>query len=368
MGEPARAAGTTAQFEVGQIFNWSDNPLLNTANYKDLWGSTTTPSVKISDKEPTRKIDIDLSVSRNQFNRSVFNSTDLHGKTLISRDFERWGLELSNKVDYESTRTSEETSYGRRDALAKRLNTATTPTLSYRPSEVSEVSIAGSFTRAAYDGGSYTDYQVFGVTPTYTRYLSSVSSVFVSADAQRYRTTEGIENTIDSVGPSLGVTHDLSPRISLSLASGAQASRQSIAKHPVGPWQWQQTFEGRAAFKGETDKVTFTAQRSQTPYGNGTQALRTEGTLDLWHAINEELSVSGSGNYSYSEYEQSANGSVRRTASGRAEITYKLNDACDLSASYRYIRQRLVGSADTAESNTAMLQLRLHPNGWSIGR
>lgn len=363
----ARADSTTLRAEATQSFSWSDNPLLSNGAHEELWGSTTTPSLKFRDEQPTRKLSADLSVSRNQFNRSVFSSTDLSASGMFAKDIERWSFELNGTGAYDTTRTSEETSYGLRDAVARRTHGSISPTISFRPTQLSEWSVTGGYGLTSYDKASYTDYETFSLTPSYTRILSAKTSTFVAVQAQRYVTTEGVENQTDSIGPSVGFTYAFSPRFDASVSTGAQASRQSISGHPVGAWYWQQTFEARASFKGKTDKISVAAKRAQAPYGNGTQALRTNVAVDLKHTINEDFSLGFGGGYSYSEYEQASNGNLRRSMNGRAELAYRLNDAVELAASYRYARQRLVGDATAAESNTAMLHIRLHPNGWSLG-
>jgi hypothetical protein len=363
----ARAESASLRAELAQSLNWSDNPLLSSGAHDELWGSTTTPSLKFRDEQPTRKLSLDLSVSRNQFNRSVFNSTDLSATGKLVKDIERWSFKLEGNGAYDTTRTSEETSYGLRDAVARRTYGSVNPTISFRPTSLSEWAVAGGYGLTSYDKASYTDYETFSLTPSYTRFLSETTSVFVATQAQRYVTTEGVENQTDSIGPSIGFTRAFSPRFDASFSTGAQASRQSVGGHPVGAWYWQQTLEARATFKGKTDKISVAAKRAQAPYGNGTQALRTNVALDIKHAINEDFSLGLGGGYSYSEYEQASNGNLRRSMNGRAELAYRLNDAVELAASYRYARQRLVGDATAAESNTAMLHVRLHPNGWSLG-
>ncbi len=362
----ASPGGKAFQASLKETVSYSTNPLLVTSGASSLWGSTTSPGLAYTSATPIAQLRLGTRVDQNLFNQSAFNTTDLHGNGYLSRRSERWEMSLQGNADYDSTRTSELTTYSLRPIVARHLGVSGTPTLSFSPSQTSKFSVTGTVSTSTYDSRNFTNYLTYSVTPSYSRQFDPLNIGIVQVQARRYKATRGSGTKVDSISPTVGWQRTFSERLSGNLNVGGQISRQFNYGTPVNDWKPQYVFSGGLTFKGQQDNINISASRSQSSYGNGADALQTSVSVSDTHQINPNISLIGGVSYLMAEYQRASSGDLEALADGHGGIVYHLTPTVDVTADYRYRYETLTNLTKTAQDSTFMIGFVYRPGAWSL--
>ncbi|HEU0118090.1 MAG TPA: hypothetical protein VFR09_05600 [Alphaproteobacteria bacterium] len=363
--DPNMAGGVTLRAQGTESAMYETNPLMQTTSAKSLWGSVTSPELIFNDNTPLSHLGADLLVNENIFNQSSFDSTDVHFKGGINTTNSNWSAGLQQTTDYDTTRTSEVSDFNFNVAPVRHLGYSFTPNVGYKPSTVDSINLQGSVQESHYDSSVFTDYQVVSINPTYAHIFDPRNTGTFGIQAQRYETTVGPRNTDDTIGPTIGWTSVLTPRLTATANIGMQEARQFTATTSQN-WTPQFTFSADLAFKGQQDLTHFTAARQQYPYGNGTEALQTSFGITDTHILNDVLSLNVGGNYMTSDYQTSALGNMDTFITGTGGIAYHMTPHFDLTGNYQYRRETLTGTSSTADDHTVLFGVSYHPQAWSL--
>ena len=364
--QTARADGLTLTATGTETGSYSSNPLMVTRGAKQLMGSTTSPEFVIKDTTPSSLLSLDTRLDENQFNQSSFNSTDIHATANISGQGQLWSAALQQRTDYDTTRTSELTNYGITPIVTRHTGLSAAPQISYAPNASDTISLAGTLTSSHYDSNVFTNYETFAANPTYTHNFDQRNAAQLILQAQRYQTTNGPSTRVDSAGPSVGWKTTLSPRFTAGATVGAQTSRTYQSGIAATPWAWQYVFTANSAFKGEQDNISLDASRSQSPYGNGTEALQTKFALTEGHDLNAHITLNVGASYLTSTYQVAAVGNLKSLTSGNLGATYHATNTIDLTTSYQYRNESLTNEAKIAQDHSVTLNLVYHPKDWTL--
>ena len=362
----ARASDLTLQAIGGESGIWSSNPLLATSGARALYGSTTSPEFIVKNTDPTSPFSFDSRVDKNIFNQSAFNSTDAHETGSFALQNQRWSGSVLAHGDYDTTRTSELTTFGLNPIIARHMGLSVQPTVTYSSTAIDQLSLQGAVAASKYDNSIFTNYETFSASPTYTHHLDPRNAAIFTLQAQRYQTTRGNPVTVDSIGPSAGWQFIFSPRFTANASVGAQSSREYRFGFVNQPWTAQYTFAGGLAFQGLQDTIHATTSRAQYPYGDGTEALQTAFNITESHALTPLWAIDIGGNYLTSTYQISAPGNLKMQGGGNLGFTYHATEHIDFSASYQYRRETLIGDNRIPQDNALMLGLVLHPKLWTL--
>ena len=367
-GVPQASASTlTAQATLRETGTWSSNPLMVTDGAESLWGSTTSPELLVKHATPNTEMDFDLRLDQGLFDQTAYNSTDVHIKSNATTRSPRWTLGIKKSFDYDTTRTSEISTFGVEPVVSRHMGASFAPTVSFAATPVDLLSLTGTVVESRYDKTeSFTNYRTFSVEPSYTRQLDPLNAAVISFQARRYTTTEDDAVQIDSLSPSLGWQWTFSERLTARASFGAQTSREKNFGVEAAPWTWQYVFSTGLAFKGEQDQLDLTATRAQFPYANGTEALQTTVALDEKHAVNQVLSLDLGMEYRTASYQEDATGNLEDLASGKTGLTYYFTEDAGVSGSYRYRTETLTHKNNPAEDHTVALHLTYRPNMWTL--
>jgi hypothetical protein len=356
----------SVQAVIGETGSYSSNPLLTIDSSKPLIGSTTTPELILRNRTDASKLDIDATIDENVFNQSLYNSTDVHANTLLATRNQPWNAQVQLGTHYDTTRTSELSNFNFTPTVSRHLGISVAPQVSFAPTAVDTLALGGSFASSQYQDNIFTNYQTFAATPTYTHQFDPLNAGFVTLLAQRYQTTRGPQAHIDTIGPSVGGQTTFSPRLSAHAAIGAQTTRQYQSDVALSPWTWQFVFSGGLVYQGEQDTLDLSATRAQDPYGNGTEALQTTLSASESHALNSLVSLNAGASYLTSTYPVTTPGSVSSLAQASAGATLHLTQDLDLSATYQYRYETLIGNSATPDDHSGMINLTFHPQIWSL--
>ncbi|MDP9128212.1 MAG: outer membrane beta-barrel protein [Pseudomonadota bacterium] len=358
--------GKSVQAVISETGVYETNPLMVTKGATTLYGSTTSPQLILQDDTPTTQLDLNALVNENLFNESNFDSTDLHVKAGLNKQMQRWGAGIQGATDYDTTRTSELTTYGTNVAPVRHLGVSLTPQTTFAPTAVDKLSLAATAAMSTYQSSVFTDYETFSVNPTYTHTFDPLNSGNISLQAQRYQTTKGPSNKTDSVGPTVGWVGILTPRLTAKANVGVQESRQSGANVTSSSWTLNYIFSGDISFKGQQDVADLNASRAQYPFGNGSEALLTTVALTDIHQLNARLALNVGLSYQTGEYQASANGDLKSLLSANSGLTYHATDHVDVTATYQYRYETLNGVSGNAQDNAVTLGVSYHPKAWGL--
>ncbi len=360
---PAFAASIAFEPSISEVGAWDSNPLLLTTDAKPLYGSTTTPRLVAKSQTPTTELVGDVSVSHNVFNQKSFDSTDAHGKLFVSRRNQRFEAGARQTVDYDTTRTSELTTFGREAGVLRHLGLSFAPYASFLVNPKDKISLTGRLLVSRYDSQAYTDYNVYALTPSWSHSFTPLQTGSIFLHAQRYVTQSGFKRTVDSVGPSLGWNVLFSPRLSGRFSLGFEASQEKSPNGNEAPWQVNHVFSGVITYKGEQDTIDFSALRQQQPNSNGTQRLLTSFSIKERHAINENLFWDVFVGYQFSRSDSSAANDLKNLLTATTGLTYRATEAFDIFAKYKYRHEALTNRDDIAMGNAFTIGLTLRPYG-----
>lgn len=357
--------GFSAEINGAQNFSYDSNPLRSATDKREIFGSTTSPELVLRRKTPTSIIESTSRVDANFYDRSEFNSVDVHEDLLLGRNNQRWTANLRSLFDYDTTRTSEITNYGVNKAGVHRTKYEVRPQVIFRSTERDSWSLNASASDSEYDDNSYTDYRYYSVSPSYEHRFDERNRGTIALNGNRYETTSGTSSSSDSFGPTIGWATVISPRLTLKANAGVMSTK----KHDVAPGtddsSLDYVFSATANYLDERDKFDFTATRARAPFGNGTESLVTTFQATERHHINKRLDVIGNAVYREADYESNQPGvNLDREYSAGAGIEYKVIDDVALTADYTYRNEKLTNTNGDVNQHIGMLGVKFEPS-WS---
>ncbi|MGE3622693.1 MAG: outer membrane beta-barrel protein [Bdellovibrionales bacterium] len=362
--------GTTLQAMISETGSWESNPLLLFQDAKPLYGSITTPVLILTSKTPTSQLGVDTRVNENLFNQSSFNSTDVHQKINLAHQTEQWGIAFEQHTDYDTTRTSELLPTGVGGVSVNRgvrhLGVSFAPKLVYTPNATNQFALDGSIANSQYDDAIFSDYLTASVTPSYTHKFDPRNAGILSLQTQRYMSTTGPDVTVDNIGPSVGWVAALSPELTAKVAGGMQATRQYGSGAVQKSWSPQYTYSASLTYKDEQDNALLSAERTNYPFGNASEALLTTLSAKDTHQLNELFSVNFGASYQSADFQSTANGSLDYLINGNGGLAYHMTDELDLAGTYQYRYETLNGVSGNAQDHKITIGVVYHPRAWSL--
>jgi hypothetical protein len=361
--EPSHVSGLTAQGIFTETASFDSNPLLLTGGAKALYGSTTSPELILNDSTPSLRLNSDTRIDGNAFNQTSFDSVDVHSTAGATKLGELWTYGMEGKVDYDTTRTSEQSNFDLVARPFRHLGLEADPEVSYTPTAIDKVTLAGSYLSSQYQSDIFSNFEVYSVSPTYTHNFDPLNAGVFTVQAQHYDTTTNAKNTTDTVGPSLGWIAVLTPEVTAKITAGAQEAHSTQPGSTSSPWTIQSIFSADLTFKGQQSATELVASRSQYPYGNGTEALLTGVNLSETYQLNNRLALNAGADYSNSTYPVFQTGNVETSLGANVGFTYAVNDQINVKTLYQFRYETLSNIQDPAEESvlTVSLSYKLNP-------
>lgn len=348
---------------IKQDMYWQTNPLLLSTGHKTLYGSVTTPQLMVVDNTPTIKFDAKLSLNENIFNISGFDSTDLHSKIDFDKKLERWEAGFTEQSDYDTTRTSEITTFNNNTlGSIRHLGNSVSPMIAFTPTATDKLSLIGNFTKSQYYSAGFSDYHIYGVTPQYEYSYNQLNKISLSVQMQRYETDSGPDATVDSIGPMLGWTAILTPNWTAKVAAGAQTYRQQSSATTTAnqDWKWQGIFTADLSHKSEQDTLDLSAVRALQPYANGTEYFLNTLSLSDAHDINKLFSTTVNASYQFADSNHQGN-NLKALISAGAGLAYHATPNFDVTASYAFRDQELTNIPGNQNDHLVTVGLVFRP-------
>lgn len=364
---PLVESGLTAQAIGSETGSVESNPLMLIQKSKSLIGSTTSPELILNDSTPLTQFSADTLINENLFNETNFNSTDVHSNINLATQNQRWTTAIQAKTDYDTTRTSELSTYGNISTTPVRhTGFSLTPQASFSPTEIDKFSLLTNLLVTQYGSSIYSNYEQASVTPTYSHNFDPRNAGTFGLQAQEYKTTNGTANKVDSLGPSVGWVATLTPRLTAKATVGAQESRQYQEGVPSKGWSLDYIYSVDIGFKGEQDTTDLIANRSEYPFGNGTESLLTSFSLTEIHLLNPRLSINFGAGYQSGTYQVDTSGSLQSYWNGSGGLTYHVTQHLDATTAYQYRYETLTNTSGNAQDHIFTLGIVYHPQAWAL--
>lgn len=363
--EPTQCpAGRRVCARIAETPSYDSNPLRLTSRPQEIWGSTTTAQLLLRSRSPRNIVESNTTIDQNLFNRSAFNSTDMHQKLRFGRDTLQWGAALDAGYDLETTRTAELTNYAHRSPRVSRTKYSVAPSLTYRNSQRSNYTLRSYYNQISYDDSSFSDYELYGASLGTTYQLDTTNSVSFAVKANRYTSLQSASLTSDSYGPSLSVTSKLTPRLSSTISVGTEHTEKSGSSSNSTDNGWNYVFQASADYRGNVDRAKVSAMRAREPFGNGTETLLTTLQLQEKHALTPTLDLTGEIIYRTADYSTEPGVNLDDSTSAAAGIEYAMNERTQLAFNYRYLNEHYIHQAGDAQSHQVMLGMN-HLFDWN---
>ncbi len=352
--------GFTAEIRGAQRFTYDSNPLRLTTGEEEAFGSITSPELLLRWKTPTSQIISDSKIDANFFDESQYNSVDLHQKLLLSRNNQRWTAILRTTYDKETTRTAELTNYGLNLPKVKSTRIGAAPQIIFASTPRDRWILSSSASNVNYSTNAYTDYNFYSLAPSYEHKFDAENTGSIGINAQRYETTNDTL-TSDSVGPTIGWTTQINPRLTLRTTAGTLYTK-SDSSTGADNNTWNYVFSGNLAYTGNQDRLTFSATRARQPFGNGTETLLDTFAFTERHQLNQTLALNASGKYQSADYSSTPGVNLDEGYSAGAGVSYALTERTELNADYNYRHENLTSVANPIKQHVVMIGITYKPS------
>ncbi|GEO80128.1 hypothetical protein [Pararhodospirillum oryzae] len=351
---------------VGSVtgrFETIDNPLLQVGASDTLYGWVTAPRLTVTGRTPTTSLSVDSRMEVGLYNLEDYGSTDAHVTVNGANQGQRWTLGAMGLVDYDTTRTSEETGSGNNMTGVRHTGLSVAPFVRYAVTPVDQLQLQGSLADSSYsDKALYTDYRTTGAGATWQHALSPISALVAAFQVGTYETTHGPETVIFTWSPQVGWKGDLSETLTVAVMAGYQNSNTRTEATAFTPKSnvsdGDLTFSLQARHQLERNTLDLKLANQLNPQSNGSQSQTLSLSLADSYVIEPRLTASIRGYVQRSSYDSVSSQGDTYYGNIVPRLTYALSENISLDLSYQGRMQQALDEKK-AWSNAVMLSVTL---------
>lgn len=353
-----------AKVVLTQRGTYDSNPLRLVRGYESLYGTESIGELTLASRTPDSELASTSTVSYGVFSDNEFDTTNFHQALNLNTRNDRWKAGLLGKFDYDTTRSSEITSYGIRAPNVRHNQFLASPSMSVRITKANSIALNGSIMKSTYDSTAFTDYKRWEVAPAWLHKLDDVHTFTAEYEINRYQTMSGPDLNIDTQGPSFGIISEMSPSLKGSFNAGFQKSERSRTTGPAATRHTTQNnyvYRGLLTYQTDQQKLDISATRSQQPTGNGTSGLFTTLRVAEDYLLSQRLSLRGEALYRDVKYIRTPRVNLDSEIRGSGGIAYRIYQNLDFTTNYIYSRQKLTSGVGTVNAHSVLFGISLHP-------
>lgn len=377
----AHAAEWAIEPAIESRGNWTDNINLTPGVHDNVYGWSLGPRVTFARRTEASEVAGTASLGVNRYPGNSSLDTDDVGLSLNSQlREERNTYGLAAAFTRDSTLQTELATTGIVQTRRQRNLLTFGPSWSYALTERASVFAQYRYDQSRYQAGAglvdYTNQQGSGGIQ-YLLYERTAASL--SASYSRYKTDDGsiLQN---STGVNLGLTHNLSERLTLAAGIGLRRSDTRVTSSfqfcPFGsvalcdafniPLQTLTntsnisdsgtSYNLSADYKWERETANFTASRDINPTGTGLVVQTDRLAAGLSHQFNEKLSGNVNGAWLVSRYIGGLGGDTSYY-NLNSSLSWRLDQWWTAGAGYAYAWQKAKGAPESAVANSIYLSI-----------
>jgi hypothetical protein len=336
---------------------WNSNPLMLRDAVRDIYGSEAKAYIGFQQEMLTSYIKGDFTAVQNRYDQSEFNSTDFYAKVSMEKTYERTVLGLTSTYDYDTTRSSELTTFGREIGTGRRSAYTVQPTFAFQATPRTTIGFSGRWQEVRYESESLSNYRIASISPAVSYHLTPLQIATLSFQAQRYSLLDNSEQYIDSLGPSLAWSYNFHPIWTLNLSTGSIASRIHGYTGVEDQWDRNMVYGMSLKYSGLQHSSVFSATRARQPYANGTEAYLTTLEASDKYKVNPNLDLEFKGNYQFAKNPPQFNDNLETAWGGNLALNYKIGMNWAASASYKYRSEDLANQSEPADQQIVRVGL-----------
>jgi len=360
----------SVQTLLKQSFQHDSNPLMVTSGARAVYGSVTSPELIVNSDTASAHADLDSRIDANKFDVKGFDSVDLHSTGHLTGGTQTWQSAMIATLDYDTTRTSEVAASGINVAGVRHTGLSLQPQETVSISQTDQMQMSGSYQRSLYKNlTQYTNYEVYGLSPTYQHGFDELNTGFLQVQAGRYQTISGASITIDNIGPTIGWTRHFSERLNGTASVGEQKMyfRYDPSLRQPDTTSTGKTYGLTLNFQGQQDTMQFGVNRQPSPNANGSESETTTFSLNETHMVTPRLELDLLSSYQSYDYSGGTPQSGVQTSyiSLAPKLLYHLTQSLSSDVTYQY-RRKEIATGQTAQSNAVMLNLTYKPVAESL--
>ncbi len=351
----AEKLGFIAKFK--EITVYDSNPLMRARNASAIIGTETTASLGYNKETRRTAIKSGVSVTRNQFNDSKFSSTDISGFTGLKLDRKRWQISLDAEGNYDTTRTSELTTFDLDIDSTRRAAYSITPSISYNISPRSFIALSGGWNEMRYDDNSLTDYRTYSMTPAFAHNISSKQQVQFSWLFNRYQSIDNTSQRVNTTGPSVSWTYVFRPYLSVKLSGSLLKTKYLGYATTTEQDDYTPTYAAVMNYTGNNHDLELSVIKSRQPYANGTESYLTTFAVQDRYMINQNVSLNFGAQYQDAKQPPVSTNDLETAWNVSAGAAYKVSRNWDLTASYKHKEETLTNDDNKADQDLVRVGL-----------
>lgn len=358
-------AAQAAQFDIkpqyGQSFEVDPNPLLAPTGGKTLFGTVFTPEVTISRSTSDSYISMDNRLELSRYNLDQFSSSDVHSTIAGKKSWRVSYFNMSGKLDYDTTRSSEFTNSGVNVAGIRHTGFSLAPEYGISLDSRNTFVVDGSASTAIYgDPRIYQNYVTYGLSPNLQHAFDFKDIGELILQTSHYNTTSGFRNSANTIGPALGWKRQMTPSLSFNVSGGYQMVKIDVAGIGTST-QYQSFYSVDLTYKHPRDSLELSSSRQVQPQSSGRLITATTFGLSASHIFTRGITDTLFVNYQTSDYTTPLPGNELSFLEASNKVSYRLAKRWVLQPMLRYRREGRVGNFVPAESEALIITLAFTP-------
>ncbi len=346
------------------------NPTLSTGKAHDLFGSVTSPEGILAIDTPEFHLDTDWRDDINRFSQTLLSTNDVHGLLHSLWHNEVLQIGLNGSYDYDTTRTSEETTSGIEVAGLRHEAGSLSPQIGYSLGPQDQLQISSTILDAYYANSTiYRNYSVYAVNPIYQHKFNDLNTGYITVQLSRYQTTTGLpQTTIDQLAPMVGWSVVLTPIFTASANVGVQRTFFGESEQGAGATTAQTgiAYNVDIGYKGQVDNLHLTSSRQPNPTGLGTESETTSIGFAGSHFVTPKFEVDANISYQRSSYGNSDLISQKYYLSASPRLMYHVGANLDFALQYKHREQAFTDTQQVAASNAVLFNIILTSDALSV--
>lgn len=332
---------------VSPIYN--SNPLMRRSDIRSIYGAETRTYIGYQGESSTSKLKTDVTAVENRYDDADFNSRDFYAKLMLEKIFQRTIFSLSGSYDYDTTRSSELTTFGREVGTGRRKYFGFEPTLAFQVTPRTTLGLGGKWQETRYESDTLNNFKVTSLASVLSHNLTPLQIATLSLQGQRYALLDNSEQYIDNLGPTLSWSYNFQPKWTLSLSAGYLGSRINGFTNENTSWEYSPTYGVSLRHEGVRSSSVYSANRTFQPYTNGTETYLTNFEISERYKINPTFDLELKGNYIFAEDVPKTTDNLEKAWGGTASINYKIGINWVANLSYKYRSEDVANQDETAD-------------------
>jgi len=334
-----------------EIAVYDSNPLMRASNTSSIIGTETTASLGYNAATARTTLRSRISATKNQFNDSKFNSTDIRGFSGLKLDRKRWQISFDAQANYDTTRSDELTTFGLDIDSTRRANYSISPSVSYNLSPRSSVVLSGDWNETRYDDDSLTDYRTYSITPAFAHNISPKQQVQFSWLFNRYQSLDNSSQHADTTGPSASWTYVFRPYLSVKLSGGMLKTEYSGYTLTGEQGDYTPTYSAILNYTGKNHDLELSVIKSRQAYANGTESYLMTLAVQNNYKVNQNLSLNFGAQYQDAKQPPISSNNLETAWNVSAGAAYRFSRNWDLTASYKHKEETLTNDDNNADQD-----------------